>query len=139
MIAVSSCARSADVAEDVSLGFAALREPEHSPLGIALARADLVTMPVLSLAEHRTGREPGSESAVADSAQTLICSSLSAALLTGLLLNLLLGRVRADSGAALVVVTVAIREGVEAWCGEACAVPVAVSTGEREHEGAHAR
>jgi divalent metal cation (Fe/Co/Zn/Cd) transporter len=66
-------------------------EPEHSPVGIGLAAASLVVMPILSLAERRAGRELGSASVVADSKQTLLCTYLSAVLLTGLVLNSTLG------------------------------------------------
>jgi divalent metal cation (Fe/Co/Zn/Cd) transporter len=75
-------------------------------------------MPVLSLNERRTGRELGSATAVADSKQTLICTYLSAAVLIGLLLNILFGWAWADPIAALVIVVFAIREGIEAWRGE---------------------
>jgi hypothetical protein len=34
----------------------------------------------------------------------------------------------------LVVVFFAIREGIEAWRGDSCSVPVSVLTGEREPE-----
>jgi divalent metal cation (Fe/Co/Zn/Cd) transporter len=110
------------------LGFA---DPEHSPVGIALAAISLAIMPVLSWFERRTGRELGSASAVADSKQTLICSYLSAALLVGLLLNSLLGWAWADAFAALVIAAFAVKEGVEAWRGDACTVPVSELTGER--------
>ncbi|HBX82865.1 MAG TPA: cobalt transporter, partial [Propionibacteriaceae bacterium] len=88
----------------------------------------------LSLAERRTGEELGSASAIADSKQTLICAYLSAAVLIGLLLNSLFGWSWADPVAALVVAAFAVREGIEAWQGETCTVPVSVLTGEREPE-----
>ncbi len=62
----------------------------------------------------------------------MICAYLSAAVLAGLLLNGLFGWAWADSVAALVIAGFAIREGIEAWQGETCTVPVAVLTGERE-------
>ncbi|WP_396290634.1 cation transporter [Curtobacterium sp. KT1] len=135
VIAVSFFALAAYVTVDAILSLAGLREPEHSPVGIAIAALSLIVMPFLSWFERRTGRELGSASAVADSKQTLICTYLSAALLAGLLLNSLLGWAWADSVAALVIAVFAIREGVEAWRGDACcAAPVAVLTGEREPE-----
>lgn len=101
-------------------------EPEHSPVGIALAAVSLVIMPLLSWFERRTGRELGSASAVADSKQTLLCTYLSAVLLVGLLLNSTLGWSWADPIAALVIAAVAVKEGLEAWRGDACCSPVAV-------------
>lgn len=132
VIAVSFFGLAAYVTVDAALSLAGFREPEHSPVGIALAAVSLVVMPVVSWIERRAGRQLGSASAVADSKQTLICTYLSAALLVGLLLNSLLGWAWADSIAALVIAGFAVREGVEAWKGEACAVPVAALTGERE-------
>lgn len=135
VIAVSFFALAAYVSVDAILSLAGLRDPEHSPVGIAIAALSLLVMPFLSWFERRTGRELGSASAVADSKQTLICTYLSAALLVGLILNSQLGWAWADSIAALVIAGFAVREGIEAWRGDACcAAPVAVLTGEREPE-----
>lgn len=98
-------------------------EPKHSAVGIALASASLVVMPFLSWFERRTGRELGSSSVVADSKQTLICTYLSAVLLVGLVLNSALGWWWADPLAALAIAGFAVREGIEAWRGDACATP----------------
>ncbi|MEB0000986.1 cation transporter, partial [Cryobacterium sp. RTS3] len=124
VIAWSFFALAAYVTVDAGLSLFGLREAEHSPVGIVLAAVSLAVMPFLSLAERRAGRELGSASAIADSKQTLICSYLSAALLVGLLLNTLLGWAWADSVAALVIVVFAVREGLAAWRGDACKVPV---------------
>ena len=132
VIAVSFFGLAAYVTVDALLSLTGLREPEHSMVGIVLAALSLIVMPFLSWFERRTGRELGSASAVADSKQTLICTYLSAALLAGLLLNSLFGWAWADSAAALVIAGFAVREGIEAWRGDACcAAPVAVLTGER--------
>jgi divalent metal cation (Fe/Co/Zn/Cd) transporter len=95
-------------------------EAQHSPVGIGLAAASLVIMPVLSYAQRRTGRELGSLSAVADSKQTLLCTYLSAILLVGLLLNSLFGWSWADPIAALGIAVIAVREGINAWKGDTC-------------------
>lgn len=134
LIAISFFGLAAFVTFDAVRALLGFSVPEHSPVGIALAAVSLVVMPVLSWAERRTGRELGSASAVADSKQTLICAWLSAALLVGLLLNSLLGWAWADSVAALAIAAFAVREGVEAWRGEVCTVPVSALTGEREIE-----
>lgn len=133
VIAVSFFALAAYVSVDAVLSLLGMREPEHSPVGIALAALSLIVMPFLSWFERRTGRELGSASAIADSKQTLICTYLSAALLVGLVLNSLLGWAWADAVAALVIAAFALREGVEAWRGDACcAVPVTSLTGEQD-------
>lgn len=133
VIAVSFFGLAAYVSVDAVLSLAGLREPGHSPVGIALASLSLLVMPFLSWFERRTGRELGSASAVADSKQTLICSYLSAALLVGLLLNSLFDWAWADSVAALVIAALAVREGLAAWKGDGCcAAPASVLSGERE-------
>ncbi|WP_149083607.1 MULTISPECIES: cation diffusion facilitator family transporter [Microbacterium] len=97
---------------------------EHSTLGIVITALSVAIMPFLSFAERRAGRELGSATAVADSKQTLICTYLSAAVLIGLVLNSLLGWWWADAIAGLVIAGFAVREGVEAWRGDACATSV---------------
>lgn len=111
-------------------------EVQHSPVGIVLTALSVVVMPFLSLVERRTGRELGSATAVADSKQTLICTYLSAAVLIGLVLNSLLGWWWADPIAGLVIAVFAIREGVEAWKGDACATSVGMLL---EDDGHHAK
>ncbi|TDN44384.1 cation efflux family protein [Curtobacterium flaccumfaciens] len=137
VIAVSFFGLALYVTIDAILSLTGLRSPEHSTVGIILTAVSLLVMPGLSLFERRTGKELGSASAVADSKQTLICSYLSAAVLIGLLLNTLFGWAWADAVAGLVIVVFAVREGLEAWRGEACAVPASVLTGEREHHDDH--
>jgi divalent metal cation (Fe/Co/Zn/Cd) transporter len=96
---------------------------DSSPVGIGLAMASLAIMPFLSWAQRRTGRALGSNAVVADSAQTLLCSYLSAVLLVGLVLNAVLGWSWADPLAGLVIAAVAVREGRAAWRGESCCGP----------------
>jgi divalent metal cation (Fe/Co/Zn/Cd) transporter len=119
-IAFSFFALAAYVTVDAVLSLLGIGEPRPSAIGIALAAASLVIMPVLSLAQRRAGRELGSVSAVADSKQTLLCTYLSAALLAGLVLNAVAGWSWADPVAALVIAAVAVREGRNAWRGDPC-------------------
>lgn len=113
-------------------------EAEHSPAGIVIAALSVVVMPFLSLAERRAGRELGSATAVADSKQTLICTYLSAAVLVGLVLNSLFGWWWADALAGLVIAVFAVREGREAWRGDACATSVGMLLEEGdEHDEGH--
>jgi divalent metal cation (Fe/Co/Zn/Cd) transporter len=104
--------------------------PETSPVGIGLAIASLIVMPILSWAQRRTGKALGSNAVVADGTQTLLCTYLSAVLLIGLLLNATLGWGWADPIAGLVIAALAVREGLEAWRGEGCCSPIAATTGE---------
>ncbi len=125
-VAVSFFALAVYITVDSVLSLFGVKEAEHSPIGIALAAVSLVVMPVLSLAQRRTGRELGSRSAVADSKQTLLCTYLSAVLLAGLLLNSLFGWSWADPVAALVIAGVAVREGREAWRRDPCCAPTPI-------------
>ncbi|MET0860377.1 MAG: cation transporter [Microbacterium sp.] len=124
VIAVAFFALAAYVTVSSLLALIARVEVEHSPVGIAITALSVVIMPFLSLAERRAGRELGSATAVADSKQTLICTYLSAAVLIGLVLNSLFGWWWADAVAGLVIAAFAIREGIEAWRGDACATSV---------------
>lgn len=126
IIAFSFFALAAYVTIESLRGLLGIGDTGHSPIGIALAAVSLVVMPVLSWAQRRAGRELGSASAVADSKQTLLCTYLSAVLLAGLLLNSLFGWSWADPVAALVIAAVAVKEGRDAWKGDACcALPTA--------------
>ncbi|TCJ88052.1 cation efflux family protein [Nocardia alba] len=120
VIALSFFALAAYVSADSIRTLLGNGEAQHSTIGIALAAASLVIMPVLSFAQRRAGRELGSASAVADSKQTLLCTYLSAVLLVGLLLNSLFGWSWADPIAALVIAVIAVKEGLNAWKGDTC-------------------
>ena len=130
VIALSFLGLAAFVAVDSARALLGFSEAQHSPVGIVLAAVSLLVMPAFSLVERRTGQELGSASAVADSKQTLLCSYLSAAVLVGLLLNSTLGWTWADPVAGLVIAAFAVREGLEAWRGDACKQPVAALTAE---------
>ncbi|GAA4895010.1 cation transporter [Actinomycetospora straminea] len=95
-------------------------EAEPSTVGIVLAAVSLAIMPFLSYAQRRAGRELGSNSAVADSKQTLLCTYLSGVLLVGLVLNATLAWSWADPVVALVIAAVAVKEGRTAWRGQHC-------------------
>ena len=120
LMAVSFFALAAYVGVESVRGLLGDGRPDASPVGIGLAVASLLVMPLLSVAQRRTGRALGSQAVVADSTQTLLCTYLSAVLLVGLLLNATLGWSWADPLAGLVIAAVAVKEGREAWRGEAC-------------------
>jgi divalent metal cation (Fe/Co/Zn/Cd) transporter len=122
-IALSFLALAAYVTVDAVRALVSGAEPDPSPVGIGLAAVSLVVMPFLSLAQRRTGRALHSSAVVSDSAQTMLCSWLSAVLLGGLLLNAVLGWSWADPVAGLVIAAVALKEGRDAWRGEGCCGP----------------
>ena len=89
-----------------------LREaPEPSWLGVGLAIASLVVMPILFWMKFRLGKSIGSPSLVADSKETLACMLLSAALLIGLVAYHIFRWWWIDSVTALVIAAMIIREG----------------------------
>ena len=95
-------------------------EPATSLVGIGLAVASLIIMPVLARAKRRVAARLDSRALAADSRQTDLCAWLSAILLGGLGLNALWGWWWADPAAALVMVPIIAREGVQALRGETC-------------------
>src|SRR5713101_5181027 len=96
------------------------RAPEHSIPGIILACISLVAMPLLSRAKRKVGRALGSAAMHADAKQTEFCTYLSATLLAGLLVNALFGLWWADPLAALSMVPIIAKEGIEGLQGKAC-------------------
>lgn len=98
-----------------------LREaPHESIVGIVLAAVSVVVMPLLVHAKRKVARGITSGALMADSKQTELCTYLSAILLGGLLLNAFLGWWWADPVAALIMVPIIAKEGVEAMRGETC-------------------
>lgn len=91
---------------------------DESTIGIVLAAASLIVMPVLATAKRRTADSLGSPTLRADSRETLLCAWLSAALLGGLILNAAFGWAWADPVAALAIAAFAAKEGLEAWRGD---------------------
>ena len=92
--------------------------PEASIVGIALAMASLVVMPYLARQKRRIGTALGSRALISESAQTSLCTYLSAILLGGLLLNAVVGWWWSDPVAALLMVPIIAREGIEGLRGE---------------------
>lgn len=95
-------------------------QPEESTVGIALAIASVIVMPLVSVGKIRAARKLNSSALLAEAKETLACSLLSLALLLGLLLNSTLGWWWADPVAALLMVPWIAKEGIEGLRGEGC-------------------
>lgn len=106
------------VAGDAALSLARRDAPDASLAGIVLAAVSLLVMPLLARAKFRLAGQLDSEALRADGTQTIICAYLSAMLLAGLALNAQFGWWWADPVAALGMVPIILREGLEAWRGE---------------------
>lgn len=110
----------------VYVGYEALRNllekrvPEHSLPGIMLACVSLIVMPLLSRAKRRVAANLDSPAMVADAKQTEFCAYLSAILLGGLLLNAISNVWWADPVAALIMVPIIAKEGVDGLRGNTC-------------------
>jgi len=97
------------------LGYGA--EPHESFIGIALTAISLVVMPLLGWAKLRTAQALASGALRADAYETIACAWLSLTTLLGLVLNAAFGWWWADPLAALAIVPLAVREGLEGWRG----------------------
>jgi len=94
--------------------------PDHSLVGILLAMASLVIMPLVAWGKLRTARTLGSRALAAEARETLACSYLSLTLLLGLAANAALGWWWADPLAALLMVPWLVKEGIEGLRGGCC-------------------
>jgi divalent metal cation (Fe/Co/Zn/Cd) transporter len=108
------------IAYESTLDLWSRRAPDHSIPGIILACVSLIVMPLLSRAKRKVGRALGSAAMHADAKQTEFCTYLSAILLAGLLLNILFGLWWADPVAALIMVPIIAKEGIEGLQGKPC-------------------
>jgi divalent metal cation (Fe/Co/Zn/Cd) transporter len=91
--------------------------PDESLLGLLLAAASLIIMPLLARAKRQVAAQLASRALTAEARQTQICTYLSAILLGGLGLNAAFGWWWADPIAALLMVPLIGWEGLEAVRG----------------------
>ena len=113
IIGVSFLALAGYVAYDSGMSLWRREAPAESRIGIGLAILSLIVMPLLVRAKRKIAVGLGSRSLHADANQTMLCTYLSAILLGGLLLNALLGWWWADPVAALIMVPIIAKEGIE--------------------------
>jgi divalent metal cation (Fe/Co/Zn/Cd) transporter len=114
VIGVTFFLLAAYIAVDAGYTLLTASKPEQSVPGIAVSAAALVVMPTLALLKRRTGTRLGSDALLADAAESAFCAYLSAVVLLGVLLNAAFGWWWADPVAALLVIPLVIKEGMEA-------------------------
>src|SRR5713101_8741377 len=107
IIAVTFFALAAYVVIGSIIDLATQAHPERSPIGIGLTASSLLVMPLLGWRKRRVGASLRHQLVLADAAETILCATLAATTLLGLVLF-----------AALAVAYFAVREGREAWNGE---------------------
>ena len=93
-------------------------EPGPSGVGIALTAVSLAVMPLLGRAKLRVAERLESRALRADAYETITCAWLSATTLAGLALNAAWGWWWADPLAALVLIPLIVREGLEGLRGD---------------------
>ena len=94
-------------------------QPERSVVGLVLLALSAVVMPILARAQRRVARAVTGRALVADAMQTSLCAYLSVIALAGVALNATLGWWWADPVAALAMVPIIAKEGVEGVRAEA--------------------
>jgi divalent metal cation (Fe/Co/Zn/Cd) transporter len=120
LVGISFLILAAYVAFDALKSLLTYESPDTSLVGIGLSIVSLILMPILARAKRRSAVDLNSRAMKADSKQTDLCAYLSAILLGGLVLNALWGWWWADPVAALIMVPIIAREGVEGLRGEVC-------------------
>ena len=118
IIAVTFFVLAAYVLVGSVIDLATQAHPERSPAGIGLTAGSLLVMPLLGLRKRRVGSALRNPLVLADAAETIVCATLAATTLLGLVLSAAFGWWQADPVAALAVAWFAVREGREAWHGE---------------------
>jgi divalent metal cation (Fe/Co/Zn/Cd) transporter len=96
--------------------------PDHTLVGILLACASIIFMPMLGIAKQRIADQLGSAATKGEGRQNMLCAYLAGALLIGLLGNTWFGAWWLDPTVGLLIAAVAVKEGREAWRGEGCCV-----------------
>jgi divalent metal cation (Fe/Co/Zn/Cd) transporter len=120
LVGISFFVLAAYVAADAAKTLIQQEAPQASIVGVCLAAISIIVMPILARAKRGVAARLNSRALVADSRQTDLCAYLSGILFVGLILNALFGWWWADSIAAILMVPIITREGVEAFRGDAC-------------------
>lgn len=108
------------------VGFESLRaliggeRPDETMLGIGLAVASVISMPILGIAKQRLAEQLGSAATKGEGRQNMLCAYMAAALLVGLVANATLGAWWLDPMVGLLIAGIAVKEGREAWSGDGC-------------------
>jgi divalent metal cation (Fe/Co/Zn/Cd) transporter len=100
------------------LGFG--EDADKSFVGMALTGLSVIVMPIVARAKLKVANSINSGSLRADAIETIACTWLSVTTLIGLSLNALFGWAWADPLAALLIIPLVVKEGLEALKGKHC-------------------
>jgi len=95
-------------------------EPERSWFGVIILVLSVIVMPALAWGKRRVANEMQSAALKAEAKQTSLCAYLSVIALGGVGLNALVGWWWADPAAALCMVPIITKEGMEALRARDC-------------------
>ena len=118
VIGVSFLALAAWVAYEAAEALWLREAPARSTVGVVVLALSVVVMPLLARAKRRVARALDSSALAAEATQTSLCAYLSAIALAGVALNTLASWWWADPVAALAMVPIITREGIEGLRGE---------------------
>lgn len=116
LLLVLACVVSGVAIAALVLGY----QPAISAVGIAVALAALIAMPVLAVLKRREARRTSNHALAADAVQSATCAYLAVIVLVGLLVNAIFHVGWFDSVAALAAVPLLLKEAKSAWRGHAC-------------------
>ncbi|MCX5841984.1 MAG: cation transporter [Deltaproteobacteria bacterium] len=88
---------------------------QPSPVGILIAIASILIMPILVWKKQAVGTAIGSKALIADPKETLTCAFLSVTLLASPGANYLFGFWQADPVVGIIIVLFLFRKGYEGW------------------------
>ncbi len=108
------------VTVDAIATLAGASRPATSWLGVAVAGAAILVMPLLARAKHRVAMQLGSAATAGDAAQSWLCAISAVAALAGVAANAALGWWWLDPIAGLAIAGLAGREARETWNGRLC-------------------
>jgi divalent metal cation (Fe/Co/Zn/Cd) transporter len=120
LIAICFGALALYVTFDAITTLVAEAKPEVSWPGVAVSTGAIVFMPLLARAKGRVAAQLGSAATAGDAAQSWLCAISAAAVLVSILANTALGWWWLDPIVGLAIAGLAVREGRDAWAGEAC-------------------
>jgi divalent metal cation (Fe/Co/Zn/Cd) transporter len=101
-------------------------------LGIGLSLASILVMPVLGRTKRSIGERLGSGATSGEGAQNMLCAYMAAGVLFGLVANAAFGLWWIDPAIALGIAALAVKEGREAWAGDACCAASPIPTGDSD-------